>query len=418
MASGWSSSGLIISSGAHALAIGAMIFGPELFTPPDREPMRVVETSIISEAELMNLAARAEAPPPPPPAAEAPPPPPPAAPAPPPPPPEAEAPPPPPPAAEAPPPPPPEPEPAAPEPAAPEPEAELADGPPPYQSAPEAPSELALDPRAVSDQAADREIREALPPVRVSAESPEPLETDVSEADPTVERDADDAAEEPARDEEPNRPRIAAAPAQPQAVNRDQPPARDFPDVPEQEVAEAEPERRPDVAPKSAPVPRLRPTRQAAAAPPQTQPDAADSFLDDLDSTFNQLASNEPQPTTRAQTQRGANGRVTSKPLSAREKSLFELNFKRYWSPPSPGPDLADLVVTLEITVGPDGELLSQPSQISPRGDLTPRQATAIFNAMRAVREGAPYRGPLEKYDQWRKIRVTYDPKLQEATFN
>lgn len=408
MAGGFHSIGLLASAIAHGALFTLALFWGDLFRAPETDPIQIVETSVISEAEFAALtgqdgAAARPAPTPPEPTPEpvAEPAPTPVVPA------EPEI--------------PPDPTPVV--------ETPEEDSDAPYDRAPPPPSELALNADATRDRSPDRQIREALPPVR-----PAPEPAALAEAEPETAPEVEAASEpepEPAPDPSP-RPEIAEAPRQPEAPDPDATPEPDAPDIPPQPAtAEAAPEPDPEPeptppaepvvaeeAPAQAPTPRLRPRppQQVAAAEPAQDPAPRDQgdLFDNISRSLSGLDETAPTP-PRAQTQQA---RPASRPLSAGEKAAFAFNFKRFWSPPTPGPDLAELVVTLEISVGRDGLLLSEPTPVAPSGALTTRQATAIFNAMRAVRQGAPYLGPAEKYDRWRRIRVTYDPITVEATVN
>lgn len=409
--------GLVISVTAHAALIGLAVFWADIFNVPDHDPIESMETTIISEAEFSEIVGETGAAPSAPRQAAM--------------------------IAEPEPtpvPPPPEPEPEIAEPAPapppapdlselpPEPDAPpLAEEPPvadlaPYEIAPPPPAPLALRPEALQDSSPDPSIREALPPLRVAA-APEEPEPQPQDAPP----EADAAAEEPPVAAPPT-PQIAEAPEQPAPQREDPPPAADKPDTPpEPEIAETPPEPapKPEPAPEpevaeAPPAPRLRPKaieRKAAeerkAATPPKKP--LRSLEDELDSALAGLDQAQP---SRPAPQPAAPSRPASQPLTSGEKSAFAFNFKRFWQPPSPGPDLAELVVTVEVHVAPDGQLIGKPKLVSPSGALTARQATAFFNAQYAVERGAPYQGPPEKYDRWSVIRVTFDPAKQETTVN
>lgn len=374
----WESTGLMISAGAHVFLFAVALFAGDLFRAPDDDPIQVMETSFITEEEFAAISgekpeepqqrdvlATVEPEPKPEPK------------------PEVVEPEPKPEVAEPLPEPAPEPEPK-PEPK-PEPEPKVAEA--PYAVAPPAPKPLKLDKRATGDKTPDAEIREALPEPRLAeVEKPkEPVKAD-------------------------------STPEPPKEIKPDEAPK---PDEAEKKVAEKKPEPKPEpkptpepepepeivyTAPKVAALPRMRPRRQ----------NENDKLLDDLLSTpvsQEQAQREQPRP--------AATPATPSRPLSAGEKSALAFNFKKHWTQPHPdSPDLAELVVKLEVILDREGRLVGAPKQLSPIGSLTPRQTTAIFNAMRAVRLGAPYQGPVEKYDRWRVIHVTYDPVRAETTIN
>jgi hypothetical protein len=61
------------------------------------------------------------------------------------------------------------------------------------------------------------------------------------------------------------------------------------------------------------------------------------------------------------------------------------------------------------LELNQDGSVDGVPSVLeSPQGQYS---TTAPESALRAVRRCAPYDLPAEKYDSWKQVKVTFDPK-------
>lgn len=298
-----------------------------------------------------------------------------------------------------------------PEEAPPPPEPEVAATPAPYETAPSAPTPLTFDPAVASDAPVEDAIREALPKPRVAAPAPAPTPPPTAESDPELDVTSD-TPPEPAPPPESPRPRIASAPPKPEAAVRDRTPTPDTPDTPpEEETAAApEPEPEPEVAPEevaaapeTAPAPRTRPRRSAEA------PDAAPE---------------EPRPTppTRtveapARTTERTTGPVTGPPLNQRERDGLRFALTRCWSRPAlAGVDPATMVVRVRFDLRRDGRLVGRPFVVSPTRLENLRQRAAVVAAQRAVLRCQPYSGlPAAKYDSWRQIIVTFDPREESV---
>lgn len=169
---------------------------------------------------------------------------------------------------------------------------------------------------------------------------------------------------------------------------------------PEEEVAAPEP-------PKPAPVPRPRPK------PPQTQVAKAET-----DSTFDTdqisalLDKSEPTGASEASetppTLGSATGSITER-MTQNELDALRSRLASCWNIQLAPPDLAELRVRVKMFLNPDGSLLQAPQVLEVGSSEFAR--TAAESAIRAVRRCAPYDLPAEKYDSWREINVTFDPR-------
>lgn len=82
----------------------------------------------------------------------------------------------------------------------------------------------------------------------------------------------------------------------------------------------------------------------------------------------------------------------------------------RCWNPPRGVREAGALRVTVGISLLPDGSLAAQPRVID--GGMDPLSQIAAESALRAVQICAPYQIlPPEKYQAWREIEFTFDPR-------
>ena len=82
------------------------------------------------------------------------------------------------------------------------------------------------------------------------------------------------------------------------------------------------------------------------------------------------------------------------------------------WNPPSGALDAGSLRVTVSMYLTPEGSL-ARPPQAEDYSSMTGPQKVAADSALRAVRMCAPYSDlnlPKEMYDQWREIKMNFDP--------
>lgn len=94
------------------------------------------------------------------------------------------------------------------------------------------------------------------------------------------------------------------------------------------------------------------------------------------------------------------------------DKHIFD---NQCWNVPAGAKGAAGLKVTVQVRLGPDGELIGAP-KVTERSRMTmPGQEffrTAAESALRAVRKCAPYDFlPKDKYDLWRDMEVIFDPE-------
>ncbi|MEO0411943.1 MAG: hypothetical protein AAF221_08910 [Pseudomonadota bacterium] len=85
------------------------------------------------------------------------------------------------------------------------------------------------------------------------------------------------------------------------------------------------------------------------------------------------------------------------------------------WNLPLGGKDVQSMRVTVNVLLAPDGGVVGAPT-LDPadkrrmqRSDETTFNAFAL-SALRAVRRCAPYSLPKERYEEWKSLRLNFDP--------
>ncbi len=212
-----------------------------------------------------------------------------------------------------------------------------------------------------------------------------------------------------------------AAPAQAAPAPQTGPELGEALPTPPQPVAEAEP-----VAPRpfSAPVPApaaksvaprpqpvaAKPQSRAAASPPRpVQPGRPGASA--FDSAFN-AGIPQAKPGGTAQTQSAPiTGAVRSSLAGAVARQL-----KPRWHGPS-GLDVDKLATTVEWDLAADGSLSGAPRIVSQTGITDANRAQADRHkeqALKAVRTAAPFTLPAQYYAAWRRLRFTFDWKINQ----
>ena len=95
--------------------------------------------------------------------------------------------------------------------------------------------------------------------------------------------------------------------------------------------------------------------------------------------------------------------------MTVNELEALRARLAECWSPPLGWTDPAEVRVVLMLELNQDGTVAGTPAVLeSPQGAYS---NTAPESALRAVRRCAPYSLPAEKYDAWKQVKVTFDPR-------
>ena len=96
--------------------------------------------------------------------------------------------------------------------------------------------------------------------------------------------------------------------------------------------------------------------------------------------------------------------------LSQNEIDALRARIQQCWSPPAGLAEARDLIVVVRIRFNQDGSLSADPTVAN--SGSHPVFHVAAESAMRAVRRCAPYSFmPVAKYDVWKDVEVTFDPR-------
>jgi outer membrane biosynthesis protein TonB len=153
-----------------------------------------------------------------------------------------------------------------------------------------------------------------------------------------------------------------------------------------------------------------RPGRASAApaAPPEFDLAAASSAATGADSGGRRA----PQLASRGKAARqGQAGGGTQ--LTGDLEAALRAQIKRCWAEPADMSNPQSLIVTVSIELGIDGRLIRNPVLVSPssRAGASPRLLVAIDNALYATSACAPFNLPPDRYETWRQVRFTFDPR-------
>jgi outer membrane biosynthesis protein TonB len=241
---------------------------------------------------------------------------------------------------------------------------------------------------AVSKEAEEEPEAPPAPPKVEEAEAPKPA----PEAAREVEQAAREPEAEPLPELEPLEELIEAAAAEPESE-----PAPE----PEPEKAEPEPVPLPKVKPKP-------PKRVVEKPKPEFNADQMQALLNKIDETDQA----PPKPTEMAgmpmlaefDSMTGSDERLAADLVDALRRRI-----ESCWTLPAGARNAGELQIKLQFTLNPDGMLSNYPLVLN--ASAHPAFDAAARSAQSAVKMCEPYNFlPIEKYDLWRDIILTFDP--------
>jgi colicin import membrane protein len=94
--------------------------------------------------------------------------------------------------------------------------------------------------------------------------------------------------------------------------------------------------------------------------------------------------------------------------LSQTDIDALRAQIQACWNPPAGAADAKDLIVKVRVMLNQDGSLSGEPTVVN-RGDGFFQ--VAAESAMRAIRRCQPYKMPIAKYEVWKDVEVTFDPR-------
>lgn len=206
-----------------------------------------------------------------------------------------------------------------------------------------------------------------------------------------------------------------------------EPPKPEAPPPPQQQVQAPEPPPPPaEVAPaepKEKPLPPPKETPKTAAAPPppplprrKPAPQPQQQFnVDSVLALLDKRTPQKPSPQLDARlAERTIQGLGAQNATAIDLKDALLAQIKECWNVPVGAPNPEQLIVQVRVFLAQDGSL-AQPPQLEPQTRAAaannPYMRTAAEAALRAVNVCEPYKQlPVDKYDAWREIVMTFDP--------
>jgi outer membrane biosynthesis protein TonB len=218
---------------------------------------------------------------------------------------------------------------------------------------------------------------------------------------------ADKVAEQPKQAPEPEKKpkqqeiKMAAAPPPPPPEPKTEP-------APKKQ--EPKPQPKPEAAapmpPKRETPPKSKTLDTAKSQTPKQRefnPDQIAALLDRRQPN-SQRAASEASPTAALGASSGNASRLTQSEIDA-----LRAQIQACWNPPVGAENAQELIVRLRIQFRTDGTLSAEPVLLN--SGSSPYFRVAAESAMRAVRRCQPYTLPAAKYDVWRDVEVTFDPR-------
>lgn len=95
--------------------------------------------------------------------------------------------------------------------------------------------------------------------------------------------------------------------------------------------------------------------------------------------------------------------------LTQSEKDALAAQMRKCWNPPISALEVEGLTVRLLVTLNIDGTVSGNPQILSP--PTTDIERATALAAQRAVRACGPYQLAREKFEDWRQVDVTFDPR-------
>jgi len=209
---------------------------------------------------------------------------------------------------------------------------------------------------------------------------------------------------------------------------------------PEPEVAavpepEAEVEKEPEPEPEPKPVMKPKAPDQLAQEKPRRKPKPPDPFASVLKTVEDLKKQPQPRPEpektekkpekTESFEDQIAKALQTPRrtynprqPLTISEIDLVRQQLARCWNLPAGAKDADDLIIEIRTVMNPDGTVREARIQNQARMQGDPFFRAAAESALRAVLNPrcSPLRLPPEKYDQWRTMTLTFNPKEMFGT--
>jgi outer membrane biosynthesis protein TonB len=132
------------------------------------------------------------------------------------------------------------------------------------------------------------------------------------------------------------------------------------------------------------------------------------ALLNKVPDAANEPSSNfAPEDTPRRPVHGQSSG--TEMTMSVNEIDALRAKIAQCWNPPPGGLGADAIIVKLRLQLNPDGSLIGYPTVANWGG--SPFFQAAADSAVRAVFQCQPYDLPADKFDVWRDMILTFDPR-------
>lgn len=274
------------------------------------------------------------------------------------------------------------------------------------------------DPAELAQRTGNTEIDQPTPEI-TDIETPAPTIQTAPEPEVVEEAEPEPVPEPTPPPTPAPRPEPEPAPApEPEPEPAPEPEPEPAPVPPPAPEAEPEPEPEPQIVPPSPPrvtasVEQARAEFARRQQEQQQQQQAQQPLPSDIADRVADIINNETsRGATTGQGGEQALGRPTGQAsrLTQSEQDALAAAMRRCWNPPMAAMSTDGLTVRLMVSLNPNGSVNGQPQILSAITDDLVR-STALA-AQRAVQQCGPYTMlPGDKYEEWRQVDVTFDPR-------
>jgi hypothetical protein len=184
------------------------------------------------------------------------------------------------------------------------------------------------------------------------------------------------------------------------------------------ELPVPKPEARPE-PPKPEP-PKPEPPRQVVKPEPKPEPKQEKFSFDKIAALLDKKKptpqSEETDKRSRSQSAPPASAAPSAATLADQltmsEKDLIRAQIERKWNVPAGARDARSLKIRVRFALNPDGSVRGMPEIVDRSRMDDPFYRAAAESAVRAVLQASPLQDlPPRKYDAWRDVELTFDPK-------
>lgn len=202
-------------------------------------------------------------------------------------------------------------------------------------------------------------------------------------------------------------------PAPPKVEPKPEPPKPEPKAEPEPKVEQKVEEPKVEAPKPIAALPKIKPKPPKKKKPAKKPAKKKRSFDSDALKALANKADKAAEVQAGNQDQKASFGSRTGNQAAAMTQSELDAlraQVAQCWSPPVGAADASQLVVKIGFGLDRNGEVTSGPTPIE--YPATSFGLAAVESAMRAVRRCAPYNNlPADKYDAWKRVNITFDPR-------